>query len=50
MDGILQSITVYDDWIDSDEIPQVVPEMLDEWEEFKRIIIDQGNHIQEFWS
>ena len=43
--GFYSHNSVYDDWIDSDEIPQVVPEMLDEWEESSVSFIDQGKSI-----
>jgi hypothetical protein len=44
--GFYSHNSVYDDWIDSDEIPQVVPEMLDEWENSSISYTDSGRSIE----
>ena len=43
--GFYSHNNVNDDWIESDEIPQVIPEMIDDWENSHVSYIEQGKSI-----
>ena len=44
--GFYSHNSVYDDWIDSDEIPQVIPEMVDDWENSSISYTEAGQSIE----
>lgn len=43
--GFYSHNSVYDDWIEADEIPQVIPEMISEWENSSISYSDAGQSI-----